>query len=133
MGSTVKTIVLLVVLVGVIGVATYFAVERTKPDEEGLGYSTVLMCTNPACAKIFQGRIIAGQPPPFRCRYCGKMTAYRAVKCLDCEKVFALIVREDPSRPESEEIRTEECPECRSSDFQLVQSMDEVKGSGSQE
>lgn len=120
MNSTAKTIITLVLLVGVIAAASYFAVKRSKPDEEKLGYTAVLMCSNPECGKAYEGRIVAGTPPPFVCKYCGKKTAYRAMRCVDCGTIFPLIVQEDPTKPESEEIRTQECPECGSIDFEIV-------------
>lgn len=122
-----KTIVLLVLLVAIIAVASYFAVKRSKPAEEGLGYSAVMMCASPDCQKIFQGRVIVDRPPPYRCKHCGRKTAYRAVKCSNCGEIFPFVVQEDPSKPESEELVTEECPECYSRDFDLVENMDEVK------
>lgn len=120
MNSTAKTIIILVVLVGVIAAFSYLAVKRSKPDEEELGYTAVLMCANPDCQKQYEGRVVAGTPPPFVCKYCGKKTAYRAMRCLDCDSVFPLIVQEDPTKPESEEIRTQECPECGSTYFEIV-------------
>jgi len=120
MNSTVKTVVILVFLVAVIAVASYYAVKRSKPEEEGMGYRAVLMCANPNCLKQFEGRIIAGKPPPFLCKYCGKKTAYRAMRCLNCDAIFAHVVREDPTRPESEEEVTQECPECGSRYFKIV-------------
>ena len=127
MGSLAKTIVTIVLLVGVIAAATYFAVKKSKPAEEGLGYEAVLICSAPGCGKVFEDRVIAGKPPPFRCKRCGKMTAYRAVKCSDCGKTFPLVVREDPTRPESEEIRTEECPNCGSRSFGLIQTKEDAE------
>ena len=120
MNSTVKTVVILVFLVAVIAVASYYAVKRSKPEEEGMGYRAVLMCAHPNCQKQFEGRIIAGHPPPFVCKYCNKKTAYRAMKCPDCDAIFPQIIREDPTRPESEELVTQECPECGSPRFEIV-------------
>lgn len=127
MDSSAKTVVILVLLVGVIAAASYFAVRRSKPDEEKLGYTAVLMCANPDCKRQYEGRIVAGTPPPFVCKYCGKKTAYRAMKCLDCSAIFPLVVQEDPTKPESEEIRTQECPECGSRYFEIVPTKAEQK------
>ncbi len=130
MGSTLKSIVLIIILLGAIGVASYFTVKRTKPDEEQLGYTAILMCTNPRCKKVFEGKIIAGRPPPFRCKYCGKMSAYRAVRCQNCGEIFAKIEGGDQTSPDYEEGALE-CPECGYDKFDLVESMEEVRQSTS--
>jgi DNA-directed RNA polymerase subunit RPC12/RpoP len=127
MNSGLKTLVILVLLIGVIAAASYLAVKRSKPKEEGMGYTAVLMCSDPQCGKQFEGRIIAGQAPPFVCKYCGKKTAYRAVRCLNCGAVFPYIVHEDPTRPESEEVVTQECPECGNRSFEIVPTKAELK------
>lgn len=126
MGSTFKTIGILVVLVGIIAAASYSLVKRTKPEEEKMGYPAILMCASPDCKKIFEGRRIVGQSPPFKCKYCQKMTAYRAVRCLNCDTIFPFVFREDPTKPESEELEVR-CPECGYNKSDLVQSMDELK------
>jgi DNA-directed RNA polymerase subunit RPC12/RpoP len=132
MSSTLKSILVIALLVAVITVASYHAIKalkRRSPEEEGMGYTAVLMCRDPECQKVFEGRIIAGQPPPYPCKYCGKMTAYRAVQCQRCGKIFPNIVPSDPTRPGVEELRTRECPYCGSTRFDLVDSMDQVRKS----
>lgn len=126
MSSTIKTIVILALLAGVIVAASYSIVKRAKPKEEGMGYTAVLMCANPDCKKVFEGRVIAAQPPPFKCKYCLKMTAYRAVRCANCGTVFPNVVREDPTRPESEELKVR-CPECGYDRFNLIQTLKEAE------
>ncbi len=127
MNSSVKTVVILLLLVAVIAVASYYAVKGGKPEEEGMGYRAVLMCADPQCGKQFEARIIAGKPPPFVCKYCGKKTAYRAMRCPNCDAVFPHIVREDPTRPESEEEITQECPECGYRYFEIVPTKAEIR------
>ncbi len=135
MGSTLKAIVVLVLLLGIIGVASYYAVTRSKPDEEkGRGYTAVLMCTNPACKKEpFPQRIIAGRRPPYKCKYCGKKTAYRAVRCDNCGAIFPYIVQQVTTEYGPEEVGTSECPECRYDRFTLIRSMADLKKSAAEQ
>lgn len=128
MGSTLKSILVLVILLGIIGVASYFAVTRSRPEpEEGRGYTAILMCSNRACQKVFPHRVIAGQPGPYRCKQCGRKTAYRAVRCDNCGQIFPYHVREVSTESGPEQIGTTECPGCGYDRFTRVQSMEEVK------
>jgi len=128
MGSALKSILVMVILLGIIGVASYFAVTRSKPEpEEGRGYTTVLMCSDPTCQKIFSQRVIAGQPGPFKCKQCGKKTAYQAVRCDNCGEIFPYNVREVSTESGPKQIGTTECPECGYDRFTRIQSMEEAK------
>jgi ssDNA-binding Zn-finger/Zn-ribbon topoisomerase 1 len=127
MDSNLKGIAVVLVLLGVIGVASYFAASRSKPDEKGLRHSVIVMCSRPECGKVSSQRILAGQPPPFACPRCGRNTAYRAERCLECGTVFPYVVQETVTEDGVETFETSECPQCRSPDFQLVRSMSEVK------
>lgn len=130
MASATKSIVTIVILLGVISAFTYLAVTRTKPDpEKERGYATVLMCSNPECEKIFSQTIVAGQPAPYPCKYCGKKTAYPAVRCENCGHIFAYHVEEILTEFGVEQTGTTECPECGSEFFTRIKSMDEVKKS----
>jgi len=128
-----KSILTMVVLFGVIVVASYFAATRTRrsPEEER-GYTGILMCTNPGCRGYnnpFPQRIVAGQPPgsAYRCINCQRMTGYRAVRCLGCGEIFPYIISQVPGGPESEQAEVPRCPECGSNESELVRSMEEVK------
>jgi len=124
----VKGLVIIVLLLGVIGVASYFATTRSKPDEEGMGYTAILTCTNPACRKKpFPQRIIAGERPPYKCKHCEKKTAYRTVRCDNCDAIFPDIIRQVVTRLGTEEDRSSECPECEYDRSTLIRSMKEVK------
>jgi DNA-directed RNA polymerase subunit RPC12/RpoP len=128
MGSTLKSVLAIIILLGTIGIFSYFAVTRSKPEpEEGRGYTAILMCTNPACQKIFPQRVIAGQAGPYRCKYCGRKTAYRAVRCDNCGHIFPYNVQEVSTEFGPQQIGTTECPECGYDRFTRVQSMEEVK------
>jgi hypothetical protein len=135
MGSLLKSILVLAVLLGIIGLASYYAVTRSKSDdEEGRGYTAILMCTNPACkTKPFPQRIVAGRRPPYKCKYCGKKTAYRAVRCDNCGEVFPYVVREVATEHGLEEVAISECPECRYDRFTLIRSMAELKESAAEQ
>ncbi len=134
MGSNLKGIVIVLALGGVIALASYHAAKHSKKEEKGPGYTAILMCSDEACGKVFPQRITAGQPPPYVCKRCGKKTAFRAVKCRECGHVFPYIVQEVMTEEgPPERIETSECPQCRSVDFVLVRSMDELKGARSPE
>lgn len=128
MASVSKSIVTIVILLGVTSAATYFAVTRTKPDpEEERGYTAVLMCSNPECEKVFSQTIVAGQPAPYPCKYCGKKMAYPAVRCENCGRVFAYHVEEIFTDFGIEQTGTTECPDCGYEFFTRIKSMEEVK------
>ena len=128
MGSTSKSVLTMIILLGIIGVAIHLAVTRSKPEpEEGRGYTAILMCSNPACQKIFPQRVIAGQPGPYKCKHCGRKTAYRAVRCDSCGQIFAYNVQEVPTGSEPERTGTTECPACGYDGFTQIRSMEEAK------
>ena len=128
MGSTLKSILVTVILLGIVSVASYFAVTRSKPvPEEGRGYTAILMCGAPACQKTFPERVIAGRPGPYKCKYCGKKTAYQAVRCDNCGQIFPYNVREVSTEFGPEQVGTTECPGCGYNRFTRIQSMNEVK------
>lgn len=135
MGSPSKSILTMIILLGVTVVAAYFAVTRSKPEpEEGRGYTAILMCSNPKCQKVFPQKVIAGQPGPYKCKYCGKKTAYRAVRCDNCGQIFPYNVQEVPTEfgPEPEQTGTTECPACGHDRFTRILSMEEVKESAAE-
>jgi DNA-directed RNA polymerase subunit RPC12/RpoP len=120
----------MIILLGITGVATYLAVTRSKPEpEEGRGYTSILMCSNPECQKVLPQRVIAGHPGPYKCKHCGRKTAYRAVRCDSCGQIFSYNVQEVPTEfgPEPEQTGTTECPACGYDKFTRIQSMEEVK------
>ncbi|MDP2897446.1 MAG: hypothetical protein Q8Q12_12975 [bacterium] len=130
MGSPSKSVLTMIILLGITGVATYLAVTRSKPEpEEGRGYTSILMCSNPACQKIFPQRVIAGQPGPYKCKHCGRKAAYRAVRCDSCGQIFSYNVQEVPTEfgPEPEQTGTTACPGCGYDKFTRIQNMQEVK------
>ena len=134
MGSLLKSVVVILVLLGIIGLASYFAATRGKPDEEGIGYTAILMCTNPACKKEpFPQRITAGKKPPYTCKYCGKKTAYRAVRCDNCGEIFPFIVRQVSTDLGTQEVPISECPECGYDRFTLIRTMAELKKPAAEE
>lgn len=128
MASATKSVVTIVILLGVTSAGTYFAVTRTKPDpEEERGYAAVLMCSNPECEKVFSQTIVAGQPAPYPCKYCGKKTAYRAVRCDNCGHIFAYNVQEVQTEFGVEQTGTTECPECGYEFFTRIKTMDDAR------
>jgi hypothetical protein len=130
MSSTLKSILVIVILLGIVAVASYFGASRSKPEpEEGRGYTAVLMCSDPECQKVFPQRVIAGQPGPYKCKHCGKKTAYRAVQCDKCGQIFPYDVREVSTEFGREQTGTTECPKCGYDRFTRIQSMKEVKES----
>ncbi len=128
MGSASKSVLTMIILLGVTVVAAYFALTRSKPEpEEGRGYTAILMCSNPECQKVFPQRVIAGQPGPYKCKHCGRKTAYRAVRCDSCGQIFAYNVQELPTESGTEQTGTTECPVCGHDKFTRIQNMEEVK------
>ncbi|NQT81533.1 hypothetical protein HQ563_00800 [bacterium] len=129
-----KGILVTLVLLGIIALGSYYAATRSKPSEEGQGYTAILMCTNPACKKKpFPQKIIAGKQPPHTCKHCGKKTAYRAVRCDNCGEIFPYVVEQVSTEFGRQEVPINECPECAYDRFTLIRSMAELKESAAEQ
>jgi len=103
-----------VILVLVILVALFFIVRQAMPKK--YYYTTDLKCES--CGNVFQQKIASGTAFPIKCPKCGKRTAQRAMKCLDCGEIFAMKpLPVAPGAPEEmmpPEMEMPKCPKCGS-------------------
>ncbi len=102
----------LLILIIIIIVALSFIIKQAMPKK--YYYTADLKCES--CGAVFQQKIASGTTFPIKCPKCGKKTAYRAVKCLDCGTIFT-IHPPKPGEMPSPEMEMPKCPKCGSTNI----------------
>ncbi len=73
------------------------------------------MCEPCGPASLSVKKISGAQKFPMRCSVCRKMTVNRAMKCFDCDYIYAIKPIDDPVAMEiGPGLMIQKCPECDS-------------------
>jgi len=103
-------LILLIIIAVIVGY--HYLLSKKTPQNRF--YSVMLICENHDPPLIFHADIPKNNQSPFQCPECGKKSAYPALKCYYCSKIFPMV----------EEVLY--CPDCKSANVKPLEENDSI-------